>query len=108
MSKITPENWSVSLFAKEIEIASAGSENFNTVLVHPEIIERDFKLCCKEERELDIRSLSPVYKVTCKKGLWMVEGTDQEYIKNQAKHYFIQYWSDGEYDDILDAMDNES
>jgi hypothetical protein len=105
MTEITPKTWSVSLLAREIENASAGSENFNTVLVHPEIIERDFKLCCKEEREYDWRSLSPTYRVTCKKGLWMVEGADQEYVKSQARHYFIQYWPDGEYDDILDAVE---
>jgi hypothetical protein len=107
MTEITPKSWSVSLLAKEIEIASAGSENFNTVLVHPEIIERDFKLCCKVECEHDWKLLSPTYRVTCKKGLWMVEGTDKEYVGSQAKHYFIQYWSDGEYDDILDAVEEQ-
>jgi hypothetical protein len=107
MTEITPKSWSVSLLAKEIENASAGSESFNTVIVHPAIIEHDFGHCCKQEREISPGSILPTYRATCRKGLWMVEGTDQEYVKKQAMHYFVQYWSDGEYDDILDALENE-
>jgi hypothetical protein len=105
MSEIVAKSWSVSLFAQEIEKASIGSEGCNAILVHPEIIKHDFERCCKQEREISSASLLPTYRATCKKGLWMVEGTDREHTLKEAMHYFIQYWSDGEYDDILDAME---
>lgn len=106
MASIKPKSWSVSLFAQQIEEASIGSENFNTVIVHPEIIEREFDHCCKQVREIDHASESHTYKIVCKKGLWIVDGTDLEFVRREAMRYFIQYWSDGEYDDILDAMED--
>lgn len=104
MTKITPEAWSVSTLTSEIEKAAQGTENFNTIIVHPEIIERDFEKCCIFMHDFYHTTGETAYGIGCKKGLWMVEGTDKEYVRSQAKHYFIQYWSDGEYDDILDAV----
>lgn len=108
MTEIVAKSWSVSLLAQEIKKVSIGSESFNTVLVHPEIVKQDFERCCKQEREISSASLLPTYRATCRKGLWMVEGTDQEHTLKEAMHYFIQYWSDGEYDDILGAMEEQS
>lgn len=39
------------------------------------------------------------YAIKCKKGLWGVYApTEQEALK-EAKHYFIQYFHSGEYDE---------
>lgn len=38
------------------------------------------------------------YEISCKKDLWGVECKDQKTAFREAKHYFQQYWSDGEYD----------
>lgn len=105
MTFVNSKNWSVLLFAKEIERISAGSEDFNTITVHHEIIEREFKYCSKLERKINGISILPTWRITCKKGLWMVHGTDLEFVKREAMCYFIQYLSDGEYDDILEAVE---
>lgn len=39
----------------------------------------------------------------CVKGLWQVDGSDSAYVRRQAVHYFIQYYLDGEYDDLLNS-----
>jgi hypothetical protein len=38
------------------------------------------------------------YRIDCNKGLWSVEGANREEVVREAKHYFFQYESDGEYD----------
>jgi hypothetical protein len=37
------------------------------------------------------------YSVQCKKGLWSVDAPSLEKAEHEARHYFIQYFSDGEY-----------
>jgi hypothetical protein len=37
----------------------------------------------------------------CVKGLWQVDGGDSTYVRGQAYHYFLQYYLDGEYDELL-------
>lgn len=39
----------------------------------------------------------------CVKGLWQVDGDDGFYLRGQAFHYFMQYYLDGEYDDLLNS-----
>lgn len=39
------------------------------------------------------------WNVNCKKGLWGVSGESLEDVEREALHYFMQYLSDGEYDD---------
>lgn len=39
--------------------------------------------------------------IECKIGLWSVSGADVDRVINEAKHYFIQYYYDGEYDKLL-------
>jgi hypothetical protein len=41
------------------------------------------------------------YKVSCKLGLWSVEGSDCIKVLSEAVHYFEQYRSDGEYHEII-------
>jgi len=99
------ENWSVSLLAGELKKVTEDAKDLGAIFIHPEIIERDFKKCCIFMHDFYHTTGETAYGIGCKKGLWMVEGTDKEYVTNQAKHYFIQYWSDGEYDDILGATE---
>ena len=35
--------------------------------------------------------------IDCKKGLWGVNAPTMKQAMIEAKHYFLQYWSDGEY-----------
>jgi len=42
------------------------------------------------------------YAVNCKKGLWGVTASTREEVMREARHYFIQYYMDGEYDDNKD------
>ena len=34
----------------------------------------------------------------CLCGLWKVEGPDRDSVEREARHYWLQYLSDGEYD----------
>jgi len=36
--------------------------------------------------------------IACKKGLWSVDAPTLEDAEREAKHYFQQYYHDGEYD----------
>jgi hypothetical protein len=40
-------------------------------------------------------------EISCKLGLWSVEGPFGLQIINEAEHYFQQYKADGEYDGLL-------
>ena len=35
--------------------------------------------------------------IDCVKGLWGVDAPTLEQAEDEARHYFRQYWSDGEY-----------
>jgi len=37
--------------------------------------------------------------INCKKGFWGVSAPTKEEATREAKHYFVQYWMDGEYSD---------
>jgi hypothetical protein len=39
------------------------------------------------------------WEARCKKGLWSVTASTKEQCMHEAKHYFIQYYLDGEYDE---------
>ena len=38
-----------------------------------------------------------VHSVNCKKGLFGVSGPTKEQAMKEARHYFVQYFEDGEY-----------
>lgn len=40
-------------------------------------------------------------EIDCKLGLWSVSGADAERVENEARHYWIQYFQDGEYAALL-------
>lgn len=35
--------------------------------------------------------------VRCKKGLWAVDAPNKEQALREARHYFVQYYADGDY-----------
>lgn len=37
------------------------------------------------------------YEISCTKGLWGITAATKEQAEREAKHYFVQYFSDGEY-----------
>ena len=37
------------------------------------------------------------HEISCNKGLFSVTSSDYEIADSEAKHYFMQYWRDGEY-----------
>jgi hypothetical protein len=39
----------------------------------------------------------------CVKRLWQVDGNDSGYVRGRAFYYFMQYYLDGEYDDLLNS-----
>lgn len=36
--------------------------------------------------------------IRCKRGLWSCEGPDHDEVERQARHYFLQYYQDGDYE----------
>jgi len=40
-------------------------------------------------------------EIKCKLGLWSISGHDIEFVRANAQHYWIQYYHDGEYDEML-------
>ena len=59
------------------------------------------KKCITFRSWLDRKTGYTMYRFSCKKHLWSVEGTDKERAKQEAMRYFLQYWSDGEYKDLV-------
>jgi hypothetical protein len=43
---------------------------------------------------------SGIWEVRCNKGLWAVSSYMKEEVIRESVHYFLQYYSDGEYDDV--------
>jgi len=41
-------------------------------------------------------------QITCKLGLWGVGSRDTDSLERNARHYWIQYYRDGEYDSLID------
>lgn len=39
------------------------------------------------------------HEINCSKGLWGVTAPTKKQAEVEAKHYFIQYFGDGEYDE---------
>jgi hypothetical protein len=56
----------------------------------------DFKEAYK--KWVSIRKNKTGYTIKCKKGLWRVDCQNKRRAEVEAKHYFAQYFSDGEYD----------
>ena len=38
------------------------------------------------------------FAIKCKRGLWAVDAPTKSQAYKEAKHYFAQYYADGEYD----------
>ena len=52
------------------------------------------------EENIIRKSDGTFYSINCKNGLWSVSGSvaGRLSVENEARHYFIQYLEDGEYD----------
>jgi hypothetical protein len=44
------------------------------------------------------------YEIKCKLGLWGVSGPTRLTVEDEAMHYWLQYYYDGEYDEHLLTM----
>ena len=40
-------------------------------------------------------------EISCRLGLWSVEGSDHAFVEQNARHYWVQYYQDGEYAALL-------
>jgi len=40
-------------------------------------------------------------EIKCRLGLWYALGGDEKFVEAQALHYWVQYYMDGEYDELL-------
>lgn len=40
-------------------------------------------------------------EITCKNNQWSTWGSDHESVERDARHYWFQYYKDGEYKNIL-------
>ena len=45
------------------------------------------------------------YKISCKKGLWSIDGNIRHRVEKEALHYLQQYLADGEYGESLSVKD---
>ena len=43
-------------------------------------------------------------EIHCKLGLWATFGRDRQSVEREARHYWVQYYVDGEYDSILEGL----
>lgn len=48
------------------------------------------------------------YKVECCLGLWGVHAATRDEAVRTAKHYFVQYWFDGEYKHLTSKLPTAS
>lgn len=56
----------------------------------------------KFERCVDISVEADGYmEIDCKLGLWSVAGSDKEAVLREAKNYWVKYYRDGEYNELL-------
>ena len=49
-------------------------------------------------KNVEIKDKFVYWQARCLKGLWSVTGLTKEQCMKEARHYFIQYYQDGEYD----------
>ena len=55
-----------------------------------------FRQCCETKLMKDGQ-----VRILCKLGLWGVYSLDREQAERDARHYWMQYYIDGEYDSLL-------
>lgn len=46
------------------------------------------------------------YRIDCRLGLWGVCAPTKEQAEREARHYFIQYFEDGEYDGFMTPQEH--
>ncbi len=49
------------------------------------------------ERDIVRKSGANHHQISCRLGLWCVTGRDAARVEGEARHYWIQYFNDGEY-----------
>ena len=54
------------------------------------------------DKNVVIKKTKHGYSVKCKKGFWGVYAPDKQHALREARHYFLQYYADGEYSGDLD------
>jgi hypothetical protein len=70
--------------------------------IHPSapsvhLVSGDLFASCIERKLMKDDSL----EIHCKRGLWSVAGRNHEAIEREARHYWVQYYRDGEYATLL-------
>ncbi|MDH5216831.1 MAG: hypothetical protein OEX19_03995 [Gammaproteobacteria bacterium] len=62
------------------------------------IIVNEWRKVDEFEMNTTVTKTKSGYKVSCNMGLWSVAAKTKDEALKEARHYFIQYWNDGEYD----------
>jgi len=107
MTKITPKTWTVSLVNSETGETFYVGDSFSKVLSRLAVTHRYFDLCVTYTRMSHPGTGTIYYQFACKRGLWMVEGQDKEKARAEATNYFLQYFDDGEYDQLIRSAKKE-
>ena len=55
------------------------------------------------EKFVKVKETKHGAEANCCLGLWGVSGHNKEDVLRQAWHCFVQYWSDGEYDHLINT-----
>lgn len=55
----------------------------------------DFIKCVK------VSAIDGGFEFRCRLGLWSVSGANKKIVESEARYYFMQYRSDGEYHSII-------
>lgn len=102
-------NWTVSAFKKDADGEYvAASSPYKAAALDSHEMDRASGICTVYSHRFDATSNTTIHRIHCKKHLWSVEGPDEEAVRRQAVHYFMQYWADGEYGDLIkQAIDKE-
>ena len=75
--------------------------------MHSALLENWQRLCATGRRKPSVAAFAENTTTTddgdrvciaCKKGLWSVDAPTKEDALREARHYFAQYYQDGEYD----------
>lgn len=57
--------------------------------------------CLNDEFEKCVKRSEGGRSIDCKLGLWGITSYSPESAEREARHYWIQYYQDGEYDQLL-------
>ena len=86
---LAPIEWTYMVDGREVQLSEDSEEGLGTRAI------RFFKGYVSYEYNRDYQ----LHRYTCTKGLFAVSSGNKQDALREAKHYFIQYYNDGEYNE---------